>query len=68
VDHGRHELKFGGGYGHDQINVLFGIATNGFFVFQPFPVSDTFASFLIGQPVFFLQGEGDPSRGCAGTR
>jgi Carboxypeptidase regulatory-like domain/TonB dependent receptor len=65
--HGRHELKFGGGYAHDQINVLFGIATNGFFVFQPFPVSDAFASFLIGQPVFFLQGGGDPSRGLRGN-
>jgi Carboxypeptidase regulatory-like domain/TonB dependent receptor len=66
--HGRHEMKFGGGYGHDQINVLFGIATNGFFVFQPFPVSDAFASFLIGQPVFFLQGGGgDPSRGLRGN-
>jgi hypothetical protein len=65
--HGRHEMKFGGGYGHDQINVLFGIATNGFFVFQPFPVSDAFASLLIGQPVFFLQGGGDPTRGLRGN-
>ncbi len=65
--HDRHELKFGGGYAHDQINVLFGIATNGFFVFQPFPVSDAFASLLIGQPVFFLQGGGDPSRGLRGN-
>jgi hypothetical protein len=65
--HGRHEVKFGGGYAHDQINVLFGIATNGFFVFQPFPVSDAFASFLIGQPVFFLQGGGDPTRGLRGN-
>ena len=31
--HGRHELKFGGGYRRDQINALQGIATNGFFVF-----------------------------------
>src|SRR5271155_2504626 len=38
--HGRHEMKFGGGYGHDQINVLFGIASNGFFVFIPAPASD----------------------------
>ena len=66
--HGRHELKFGGGYAHDQINVLFGIATNGFFVFAPSPINDAFASFLIGQPVFFLQGGGDPvARACAGT-
>jgi carboxypeptidase family protein len=65
--HGRHEVKFGGGYGHDQINVLFGIASNGFFVFAPAPVNDAFASFLFGQPVFFLQGGGDPSRGLRGN-
>ena len=65
--HGRHELKFGGGYVHDQINVLFGIATNGFFVFAPAPINDAFASFLIGQPVLFLQGGGDPSRGLRGN-
>ena len=65
--HGRHELKFGAGYGHDQINVLFGIATNGFFVFAPAPVNDAFASFLFGQPVFFLQGGGDLNRGLRGN-
>jgi hypothetical protein len=65
--HGRHELKFGTGYSHDQINVLFGIATNGFFVFSTFPFSDAYASFLIGEPVFFLQGGGDPSRGLRGN-
>ena len=65
--HGRHELKFGGGYGHDQVNVLFGIASNGFFVFAPAPISNALASFLIGQPVFFLQGGGDPSRGLRGN-
>ena len=66
--HGRHELKFGGGYQHLQVNVLQGIATNGFFVFAPFPVvPDAFASFLFGQPVFFLQGRGDFSRGIRGN-
>jgi hypothetical protein len=50
---GRHEMKFGGGYGHEQINLLFGIASNGFFVFAPAPINDAFASFLIGQPVCF---------------
>jgi outer membrane receptor protein involved in Fe transport len=65
--HGRHEIKFGGGYGHDQINVLQGIATNGFFVFAPAPISNAFASFLFGQPVFFLQGGGDLSRGLRGN-
>jgi hypothetical protein len=66
--HGNHELKFGGGYQHLGINVLQGIATNGFFVFAPFPVvPDAFASFLFGQPVFFLQGRGDFARGIRGN-
>jgi hypothetical protein len=66
--HGRHELKFGGGYQHLQVNVLQGIASNGFFVFAGFPVvPDSFASFLFGQPVFFLQGRGDFARGIRGN-
>jgi Carboxypeptidase regulatory-like domain/TonB dependent receptor len=60
--HGRHELKFGGGFRRDQINALQGIATNGFFVFSTFPYSDGFASFLSGSPVVFLQGGGDFGR------
>jgi hypothetical protein len=63
---GKHQLKFGGGYQYDQINVLQGIATNGFFVFSTFPVNNSFASFLFGQPVFFLQGGGDFSRNLRG--
>ena len=64
---GRHTLKFGGGYQHQTINVLQGIATNGFFVFAPFPITDAFASFLAGQPVVFLQGIGNFSRGIRGS-
>ena len=64
--HGRHDLKFGGGFEHLHVNALQGIATNGFFVVVPFPLTDAFASFLIGQPVFFLQGRGDFSRGING--
>lgn len=64
---GRHELKFGGGYRRDQINSVFGIATNGFFVFTTFPYSDAFASFLSGQPVVFLQGGGNPDRHIRGN-
>lgn len=63
---GRHEMKFGGGFRRDQINALFGIASNGFFVFSTFPFSDGFASFLEGQPVFFLQGGGNPNRHIRG--
>ena len=70
--HGRHELKFGGGYRRDQINGLQGIASNGFFVFAPIPsfedflYNDGFANFLSGNPVVFLQGGGDFSREIRG--
>jgi Carboxypeptidase regulatory-like domain/TonB dependent receptor len=63
---GAHELKVGGGYQDLQINALQGIATNGFFVFVPFPVTDAFASFLWAHPVVFLQGRGDFSREIRG--
>ena len=61
--HGRHELKFGADYRRDQINVVNGIASNGFFVFAPVPLSNAFANFLIGQPLLFLQGGGDQPGG-----
>ncbi len=60
---GRHELQFGGGYRRDQINVVNGIASNGFFVFVPAPLSNAFANFLFGQPLLFLQGGGDQPGG-----
>jgi Carboxypeptidase regulatory-like domain/TonB dependent receptor len=63
---GPHQFKFGGGYQYEQINVLQGIATNGFFVFSTFPVNNGFASFLFGQPVVFLQGGGNFYRGLRG--
>jgi hypothetical protein len=60
---GRHNLKFGADLTREQINTIFGIATNGFFVFAPFPASDSFASFLLGQSVQFFQGGGQFDRG-----
>jgi hypothetical protein len=60
---GRHNLKFGAELDRQQINVLLGIATNGFFVFAPFPASDSFASLMLGQSVQFFQGGGDFNRG-----
>ena len=60
---GRHSLKFGADLDRQQINVVFGIATSGFFVFAPFPISDSFASFLVGQSVQFFQGGGQFDRG-----
>jgi hypothetical protein len=64
---GRHQMKFGGGYNYDRLNVLQGIASNGFFVFIPVPFSNAFASFLFGQPFIFLQGGGDFSRNLRGN-
>jgi len=71
---GRHEMKFGAEYRRDQLNTVFGIASNGFFVFIPFPISNALASFEIGQPLLFLQGggnsptgQGDLSRGLRGN-
>ncbi len=60
---GAHSVKFGAGFRRNQINMAEGIASNGFFVFAPFPASDPFASFLLGFPVVFFQGGGDMNRG-----
>ncbi len=60
---GRHSFKLGGSFRRNQINMMQGIASNGFFVFAPFPISDSFASFLVGFPVVFFQGGGDMNRG-----
>ncbi|HWB95131.1 MAG TPA: carboxypeptidase regulatory-like domain-containing protein, partial [Bryobacteraceae bacterium] len=60
---GGHSFKFGVEVRRNQINMTEGIASNGFFVFAPFPASDSFASFLMGFPVVFFQGGGDMNRG-----
>lgn len=60
---GTHSFKFGVDFRRNQINMAEGIASNGFFVFAPFPISDSFASFLVGFPVVFFQGGGDMNRG-----
>lgn len=60
---GRHNLKAGVDFRRNQINMTQGIAANGFFVFAPFPISDSLASFLVGFPVVFFQGGGDFNRG-----
>jgi hypothetical protein len=60
---GTHSFKFGGEFRRNQINMTEGIASNGFFVFAPFPASDSFASFLLGFPVVFFQAGGDMNRG-----
>ena len=53
---GAHSMKFGVEFRRKQINMAQGIASNGFFVFAPFPASDSFASFLLGFPVVFFPG------------
>jgi hypothetical protein len=60
---GSHSVKAGVEFRRNQINMTEGIASNGFFVFAPFPASDAFASFLLGFPVVFFQGGGDMNRG-----
>lgn len=60
---GAHSFKTGVEFRRNQINMTEGIASNGFFVFAPFPASDSFASFLMGFPVVFFQGGGDMNRG-----
>lgn len=63
LSRGGHSIKVGGQLDRQQINAIVGIATNGFFVFAPFPASDAYASFLLGQPVVFYQAGGDFGRG-----
>lgn len=60
---GKHSFKFGGEFRRTQINAKQGIASNGFFVFAPFPTSDPYANFLMGRPVVFFQAGGDMQRG-----
>jgi outer membrane receptor protein involved in Fe transport len=61
--HGRHSLKFGGEYRKNLVDALQGIASNGFFVFAPFPISNPIANLLIGGPVVFFQAGGELPRG-----
>jgi hypothetical protein len=60
---GKHSFKYGGEFTRTQMTLVYGIATNGFFIFAPFPFSDSFASFLTGQSVTFFQGGGQFDRG-----
>jgi hypothetical protein len=59
---GRHSFKFGAEFRHTGIDARYGIASNGFFVFAPFPASDPYANFLTGNPVVFFQAGGDLAR------
>jgi hypothetical protein len=59
---GRHSLKAGGEFRRTVIDARYGIASNGFFVFAPFPASDPYANFLTGNPVVFFQAGGNLAR------
>jgi outer membrane receptor protein involved in Fe transport len=61
--HGRHQLKVGGEYRRNLVDAEQGIASNGFFVFVPFPLSNAIANLLLGAPVVFLQAGGELPRG-----
>ncbi len=60
---GRHSFKFGGEYRRNHVDAEQGIASNGFFVFAGFPVSNPFANTLLGAPVVFFQAGGELPRG-----
>ena len=59
---GNHSLKVGGEFRRTVIDARYGIASNGMFVFAPFPTSDPYANFLTGNPVVFFQAGGDLAR------
>ena len=60
---GAHSFRVGGGFPAQSDQHDGGIASNGFFVFAPFPLSDSFASFLFGFPWCFFRRGGDMNRG-----
>jgi outer membrane receptor protein involved in Fe transport len=62
--HNKHFVKFGGDFRRNQINAVYVIAPNAFYVFaSTYPTSDAFANFLLGKPVTFYQGIGQFDRG-----
>ena len=60
---GRHQWKLGAEYRRNHVDGLQGIASNGFYVFVPFPLSNAIANLLLGAPVVFLQAGGELPRG-----
>jgi hypothetical protein len=61
--HKSHSFKMGGEYRRTWVDAEQGIASNSFFVFAPFPISQPFANFLAGAPVVFFQSGGVWPRG-----
>ncbi len=58
---GRHSLKFGGEIRRDQIRVSFINRPNGDFTFTGQYTGSAAADFLLGLPIQFRQGSGDPN-------
>jgi hypothetical protein len=62
--HNKHFIRFGGDARYTQVNAIYVIAPNAFYVFaSTFPTSDAFANLLLGRPVTFYQGIGQFNRG-----
>jgi hypothetical protein len=57
---GRHSLKFGTDIRRYQLNVDIASAFNGAFNFTGAVTGNSFADFLLGQSLFFIQGGGNP--------
>jgi outer membrane receptor protein involved in Fe transport len=59
---GRHTVKAGGIYRYQQINLIFPNRPNGDFTFNGARTTNALADFLIGEPVQFRQGGGEPAK------
>jgi len=59
---GRHQWKIGAEYRRNQIDAQQGIASNGFFVFVGFPMSNAIANLLLGCSSCILQAGGELPR------
>ena len=61
LNHGRHAMKFGTDIRRIQLNADIPSAFNGAYDFSGVVTGNAFADFLLGQPLFFLQGGGNPA-------
>jgi outer membrane receptor protein involved in Fe transport len=59
--HGRHAFKFGADIHRYQLNADIPSAFNGAYDFSGVVTGNAFADYLLGKPLFFLQGGGNPA-------
>ena len=59
--HGKHQIKFGGEYELDTINLLYINRPNGNFTFANQWTTNALADFILGLPQEFQQGSGNPA-------